>query len=112
MNPHLRLVSASAAIAALALVLGHTAAQAQGSSIGVAVVDVQRAVSNTEEGIRAQNTLRGMFDNRQGELNRKQTDMQKQREDIERQAKVISKEAVQRRLDAWQQQMAEHQTPV
>jgi outer membrane protein len=111
MNAKSRILATAAAIAALALLLGHTAAQAQqGTSMRVAVVDVQRAVSNTEEGLRAQNTLKGMFDSRQQELNRKQLDMQKQRDDIEKQAKVVSKEALQKRLDDWQKQMMELQT--
>lgn len=110
MNAHLRLVLASTFLAALALLLGHTAAQAQSTTMKVGVVDVQRAVSQTEDGLRAQGTLKGMFDNRQQELNRKQTDLQKQREDIERQAKVISKDSLQKRLDDWQKQMLELQT--
>ena len=110
MNAHLRLVLASTFLAGLALVFGHTVAQAQGTTMKVGVVDVQRAVSQTEDGLRAQNTLKGMFDNRQQELNRKQTDLQKQREDIERQAKVISKDSLQKRLDDWQKQMLELQT--
>src|SRR5450755_3061462 len=102
MNAHLRLLLASSALAGLALLLGHSAAQAQGTTMRVGVVDVQRAVSQTEEGLRAQTSLKGMFDNRELELNRKQTDLQKQREDIEKQAKVISKDALQKRLDDWQ----------
>ena len=43
----------------------------------VAVVDVQRAVANTEDGLRAQATLKKLFDSRQQELNRKQNEMQK-----------------------------------
>lgn len=110
MHPHYRLFFASTAVAGLSLLLGHTAAQAQGAAMKVGVVDVQRAVSQTEEGIRATGSLKGMFDNRQTELNRKQTDLQKQREDIEKQAKVISKDALQKRLDDWQKQMMELQT--
>ena len=76
----------------------------------VAVVDVQRAVAQTEEGLRAQATLKKIFDSKQQELNRKQTDLQKQREDIEKQAKVVSKDVLQKRLDDWQKQMMELQS--
>ncbi len=75
----------------------------------VAVVDVQRAVANTEDGLRAQATLKKLFDSRQQELNRKQGDLQKQREDIDKQSKVLSKEALQKRIDDWQKQMLELQ---
>lgn len=75
----------------------------------VAVVDVQRAVASTEDGLRAQATLKKLFDSRQQELNKKQTEMQRQREDIDKQAKVLSKEALQKRVDDWQKQMLELQ---
>lgn len=75
----------------------------------VAVVDVQRAVASTEDGLRAQATLKKLFDNRQQELNKKQTDLQKQREEIDKQAKVLSKDALQKRIDEWQKQMLELQ---
>jgi outer membrane protein len=76
----------------------------------VAVIDVQRAVMQTEDGLRAQATLKKMFDNRQQELNKKQQELAKQKEDIEKQSKVLSKEALQKRVDDWQKQMAELQS--
>jgi outer membrane protein len=75
----------------------------------VAVVDVQRAVMQTEDGLRAQANLKKLFDSRQQELNRKQTDMQKEKEDIEKQAKVLSKDALSKRADEWQKKMMELQ---
>ena len=48
----------------------------------VAVVDVQRAVMQTEDGLRAQAMLKKLFDSRQQELNRKQTELGKQKEEI------------------------------
>jgi outer membrane protein len=76
----------------------------------VAVVDVQRAVMQTEDGLRAQANLKKVFDSRQQELNRKQTELGKQKEEIEKQAKVLSKDALQKRVDDWQKQMVELQT--
>jgi outer membrane protein len=75
----------------------------------VAVVDVQRAVASTEDGLRAQATLKKLFDSRQQELNKKQTDLQRQREDIDKQAKVLPKDALQKRIDEWQKQMMDLQ---
>jgi outer membrane protein len=75
----------------------------------VAVVDVQRAVMQTEDGLRAQANLKKLFDSRQQELDRKQKDMQKEKDDIEKQAKVLSKEALATRADAWQKKMMELQ---
>lgn len=75
----------------------------------VAVIDVQRAVASTEDGLRAQATLKKMFDNRQQELNKKQTDLQRQREEIDKQAKVLPKDALEKRVNEWQKQMVDLQ---
>jgi outer membrane protein len=78
-------------------------ASAEGSSI--AVVDLQGAVMQTEDGIRAQATLKKLFDKRQQELDGKQAKLAKMRDDIERQSKVLSREALARRMDFWQKEM-------
>lgn len=75
----------------------------------VAVVDVQRAVASTEDGLRAQATLKKLFDSRQQELNKKQQDLQRQREDIDKQSKVLPAAALQKRVEDWQKQMIELQ---
>jgi outer membrane protein len=76
----------------------------------MAVVDVQRAVMQTEDGLRAQATLKKLFDSRQQELNKKQTDLQKQKEEIDKQSHVLSQTALQKKVDDWQKQMVELQT--
>lgn len=76
----------------------------------VAVVDTQRAIMETEDGLRAQATLKKLFDSRQRELDKKQADLKKEREDIDKQRNVLSKEALQKRLQAWQRQMVQLQT--
>ncbi len=75
----------------------------------VAVVDVQRAVMQTEDGLRAQATLKKLFDSRQQELNKKQVDLGKQKEEIDKQAKVMSKDALAKRIEDWQKQMMDLQ---
>jgi outer membrane protein len=76
----------------------------------VGVVDVQRAVMQTEDGLRAQATLKKLFDSRQQELNRKQQELQRQKEELDKQSKVLSKDAFQKRVDDWQKQMVDLQT--
>lgn len=76
----------------------------------IAVVDVQGAVMQTEDGIRAQATLKKLFDRRQQQLDARQTELQRARADIERQARVLSREALQRRMETWQREMVELQT--
>jgi len=98
---------AFAVVAVWALTLMPRVAEAQAR---IAVVDVQHAVMQTEDGIRAQATLKKLFDKRQQELDSKQTELQRAREDIEKQARVLSREALQRRMEDWQRRMVELQT--
>src|SRR5262245_53487338 len=76
----------------------------------IAVCDVQHAVMQTEDGMRAQTTLKKLFDARQKELDAKQTELGHAREDIEKQSRVLSREAMAKRMDEWQRRMVELQT--
>lgn len=106
MTRHRLLSVAAAFLAAVAVFLFAGTASAQSK---VAVVDVQRAVASTEDGLRAQATLKKLFDSRQQELNKKQTDLQRQREDIDKQSKVLPAASLQKRIEEWQKQMMELQ---
>jgi outer membrane protein len=75
----------------------------------VAVVDTQRAVMETEDGLRAQATLKKLFDKRQRELDQKQKDLQKEREDLEKNRAQINTEAMTKRVETWQREMAQVQ---
>jgi outer membrane protein len=94
-------------VASLPLVLG---APAVASESKIAVVDVQHAVMATEDGIRAQATLKKDFDKRQQDLDAKQIELSKARDDIEKQSRVLSREALQKRMEDWQRRMVELQT--
>ena len=76
----------------------------------IAIVDMQGAVMQTEDGIRAQATLKKLFDRHQQELDAKQTQLTKVRSDIEKQARILSREALNRRMEAWQRDMVQLQT--
>jgi outer membrane protein len=93
-------------LGAAALVFGASGVQAESK---VAVVDTQRAIMETEDGLRAQATLKKLFDSRQRELDKKQVDLQKQREDIEKQRDVLGKDALQKRIETWQRDMMQLQ---
>ena len=110
MNSAFRRMILVLALAAPTFALPQMADAQQQSGQRVGVVDVQRAVMQTEDGLRAQATLKKLFDAKQVELNRRQADLQKQKEDIDKQAKVISKEAYSKRLEELQKQMMELQT--
>lgn len=76
----------------------------------IAIVDVQHAVMSTEDGIRAQATLKKVFDKRQADLDAKQAELARARDDIEKQSRVLSREALQKRMEDWQQRMVKLQT--
>jgi outer membrane protein len=99
-----RLASAAFALASL---LAADTALAEGK---IAVCDTQHAVMQTEDGIRAQATLKKLFDKRQQELDAKQTELGRAREDIEKQSRVLSREAMAKRMEDWQRRMVELQT--
>jgi outer membrane protein len=95
----------------LALFLGVSFVAAPAAAqMKVAVVDTQRAVMETEDGLRMQATLKKVFDSRQRELDKKQEDLQKERDDIEKQRDVLSKTALAKRVEKWQREMANLQT--
>jgi outer membrane protein len=68
----------------------------------VAVVDMQRAALETEDGLRAQATLKKYYDRQQMILQDKQGKLIQRQQDIEAQSKVVSREATQRAAEAWQ----------
>ncbi len=99
--------SAVAIAFVVAVAAGERSAAAESK---IAVVDLQRATLTTEDGIRAQATMKKRFDKRQQELDAKRTELGRVQEDIERQARVLSREALQKRSADLQQQLVKLQT--
>ena len=98
-------------IVAMSLALGSLSTPASAeSSTKVGVIDTQRAIMETEDGLRMQATLKKIFDSRQRELDKKQVDLQKERDDIEKQRGVLSQEALTKRVEKWQREMMQLQT--
>lgn len=93
----------------LALFCMAFAVDARADGMRVAVVNVQRAVMSTEDGLRATANLKKLFDQRQQELNKKQTDIEKQSADLEKQSKLISKDAYTKKREELQKQAIEYQ---
>lgn len=75
----------------------------------VAVVDTQRLVMETEDGLRMQATLKKLFDQRQQQIDKRQNDLQGEREDIDKQRGVLSQEALAARVEKWQRDVAQVQ---
>lgn len=91
-----------------ALLLAPSEAEAQSK---VAVVDVQRAVLETEEGLRVSAALKKLFDTRQVELDTKQRALAQEKEELEREAKAgkTPQDTLQRKADSFQKRALEFQ---
>lgn len=76
----------------------------------IAVVDLQRALNETEDGRSAKNRLKRLFRRRQKALDEAQEKLKKMKEDIERQKNVLSQEALQKRLEEYQKAFIELQS--
>jgi outer membrane protein len=78
----------------------------------IAVIDVRRAVLETEEGLRVQATLKKLFDSRQVELDSKQRSLADEQDKLEKEAQTgkTPKDALQRKREAWQTKAAEFQS--
>jgi outer membrane protein len=93
-----------------ALLLAPADAEAQSQS-KIAVVDVQRAVLETEEGLRVSATLKKLFDTRQVELDTKQRALSQEKEELEREAQTgkTPKDVLQRKAESFQKRALEFQ---
>jgi outer membrane protein len=73
------------------------------AQLRVAVVDMQRALLETNDGRRAKNQLKAQFEKLQEDLNRRQNGLKRQKEEIEKQRNVLSAAALQKRMTEYQQ---------
>ena len=104
---NLKRVVSVVALTALSAAFPRSAGAAD--ALKVAVVDVQRAVADTEDGLRARANMKKLFESKQQELARKEQELLKQRDDLEKQMRVMSKEAFQKREEDFRRQTIELQ---
>ncbi|HJK93809.1 MAG TPA: OmpH family outer membrane protein [Polyangiaceae bacterium LLY-WYZ-15_(1-7)] len=98
------------AITLLAAVLLSSIAPSLYAQSRIAVVDLQRAMNETEDGRRAKARLKRLFRRRQKSLDAAQEKLKKMKEDIERQKNVLSREALEARLEEYQKAFIELQS--
>lgn len=104
-------VSRSQALAIGLLALGAASAVSDArADTKIGVVNVQYAISQTEDGIRATNTLKKAFDKKQQDLDGRQAELEKMKGDIQKQTSILSREALTRRMEDWQKRMVDLQT--
>jgi len=88
-------------IALATLILAGSASTAD-AQVKIGVVDLQRAINETEDGRQAKRRLKKVFDERQQSLNAAQEGLKAQKESLERQQDVLSKDAFQKKVEKYQ----------
>ncbi len=83
------------------------AAAAQATKIGV--VDLQRAINETEDGRKSKDKLKKLFESRQTGLDKKQENLKKLKEEIEKQQSLWTPEVRQQKFESYQKQLADLQ---
>lgn len=79
------------------------------AQVKIGVVDLQRAINETEDGRQAQKRLKKLFDERQKSLDEKQNNLKAQKENLERQQGVLAEDAFRKKAEKFQQDLMELQ---
>jgi outer membrane protein len=77
--------------------------------IRLGVVDMQRAILETDQGRRAKNQLKTLFEKRQVELDRRQNALKRMRDDLERQQHTLDQATLRQRAEEYQKQLVDLQ---
>lgn len=80
------------------------------AQVRVAVVDLQEALNETDDGRQAKRRLKTLFRRRQKALDAAQNKLKQMAEDIEKQKAVLSREALQARMEEYQKALIELQS--
>jgi len=102
------LLAATLAFSSVGGLLPHTAS-ADAKDAKIAVVDLQRAINETEDGRKAKDRLKSLFSKRQVGLDEKQNNLKKLKDEIDKQQNVLSRDALQKKVQTYQEQLAELQ---
>ncbi len=87
--------------ALIAVLLAGSANVAQ-AEVKIGVVDLQRAINETEDGRQAKRRLKKLFDERQKSLDEKQQNLKTQKDSLERQQDVLSEDALRKKVEKYQ----------
>ena len=97
------------ATALAALLLGVSLPNLAAAQTKIGVVDMQRALSETEDGRKAKETLKKLFEQRQKTLDKQQDDLKVLKESIEKQRDVLSRDVLSKKLEEYQKAFGELQ---
>jgi outer membrane protein len=95
---------------ALLLAAGFASAAHAEPPFKVAVVDMQRAMNETEDGRKAKASLKKVFEERQKTLDKQQNDLKTLKESLEKQRDVLSRDVLAKKLEEYQKAFGELQT--
>jgi len=101
--PLLAALSCSAVMPALA------PSEANAQAAKIAVVDLQRAINETEDGRKAKDRLKKLFESRQQGLDKKQQELKKLKDELDTQKNVLSRDALETKVESYQKQLVELQ---
>lgn len=96
-------------LALAAFVLANTASTVN-AQVKIGVVDLQRAINETEDGRQAKRRLTKLFEERQKKLDGAQNSLKSQKESIERQQDVLSEDALKKKVEKYQEDLMALQT--
>ena len=96
-------------LALAAFVLANTASTVE-AQVKIGVVDLQRAINETEDGRQAKRRLTKLFEERQKKLDSAQNSLKSQKESIERQQDVLSEDALKKKVEKYQEDLMALQT--
>ena len=75
----------------------------------IAVVDLQRAINETEDGRKSKDKLKKLFESRQQGLDKKQQDLKKLKDELDTQKNVLSRDALEGKVESYQKQLVDLQ---
>lgn len=84
-------------------------AKAEAQALKIGVVDLQRAINETEDGRKSKDKLKKLFESRQQGLDKKQEELKKLKEELEQQKNVLSRDAFDAKVESYQKQLVELQ---
>jgi outer membrane protein len=92
-----------------ALVFSALAPKAASAQAKIGVVDLQRAINETEDGRKSKDKLKKLFESRQTGLDKKQEDLKKLKEEIEKQQSLWTPDVRQAKIESYQKQLVDLQ---
>jgi outer membrane protein len=94
------------------LALGGVVVSAQSvqADAKIGVVDLQRALNETEDGRKAKAQLKTLFKQRQDALDKRQNELKATKDTLEKQKNVLARDVLQKKLEDYQKSFVELQT--